>query len=160
MSRFNADEVFALAEKIEENGASFYRRAAALRQSARKSTALLLELAAMEDRHKAAFATMRESWSGAKPDRETLDYLDATLYLNGMADAHGGEGNSNIPLSARTSLPDILRIAIGLEQKSIAFYAGLRDMVPARLGRNQIDRIIDEEKAHVVTLTRALRDAT
>jgi len=47
---FNADEIFEMAEQIERNGASFYRKSAeSIDDPAEKK--LLLDLAAMEDEH-------------------------------------------------------------------------------------------------------------
>jgi rubrerythrin len=86
-------------------------------------------------------------------------YLEANLYLGAMAGSHGGEGTRSAAdaLTGKESVRDILLVAIELEGKSILFYAGLRDMVPANLGKDRIDRIIAEEKQHVVTLTDELR---
>ena len=36
------------------------------------------------------------------------------------------------------------------------FYSGIRDMVPARLGRDKIDEIIREEVSHVAMLEKQL----
>ena len=49
-----------------------------------------------------------------------------------------------------------MQIAIELEQKSILFYVGLRDMVPEKLGRDRVDTIIEEEKGHVTSLSREI----
>ena len=54
-------------------------------------------------------------------------------------------------------MEEILRIALDLEKKAILFYLGLKDVVPENLGKDKIDRIIDEEKSHVVTLTQELK---
>jgi len=54
-------------------------------------------------------------------------------------------------------MEDILRIAIGLEGKSIMFYLGIKDMVPEKLGSTKVDAIIAEEKSHIVVLAAELR---
>ncbi len=48
--RFNADEVFDMAVRIETNGAEFYRKAASLQEDEENSN-FLNGLARMEDRH-------------------------------------------------------------------------------------------------------------
>jgi rubrerythrin len=156
--RFNADEVFEMAERIEANGAAFYRRAAELQGGGQ--AAFLLGLAEMEDGHRATFASMRRGFAREMQEATAFDpYLEAALYLQGMADSHGGEGAPSVARSLKgtESLADILRIAIGMEQQSILFYLGLKDMVPARLGRDKVETIIAEEKAHLSTLTDEIR---
>ena len=155
---FNADEVLEMAERIEANGAAFYRRAAELQGGGQ--AAFLLGLAEMEDGHRATFAAMRRGLAREMQEATAFDpYLEASLYLQGMADSHGGEGAPSVARSLKgtESLGDILRIAIDLEGKSILFYLGLKDMVPARLGRDKVEAIIGEEKGHLAALSLELR---
>jgi rubrerythrin len=86
---------------------------------------------------------------------------ELSLYLNAMADAHGGEGNPDVAaqLTGEESIAQIIETAIGLEKESILFYIGIKDMVPAKLGREKIDEIIGEEQKHVVQLTGFLKKA-
>ena len=154
--RFNADEVFRMAVQIERNGGAFYRRAAELQPG---HGDLLLRLAAMEDGHERVFEGMRQELSAKEHELTAYDPLgEGGLYLEAMADGHGGEGSpvAAASLTGRESMADILRLAIGLEKKSVLFYLGLRDMVPPLLGQSRIDRIIGEEKQHIVTLSREL----
>lgn len=157
---FNADEVLAMAERIEEDGAAFYRKAAELRSGDTDEAGFLQGLAEMEDKHKATFSAMRGELTDRMLQETAFDpYMEAALYLQAMADGHGGEGAVSVAdsLTAEDSLADIIKTAIGLEHKSIVFYLGLRDMVPPKLGQDKIDAIIAEEKSHVVTLTERLR---
>jgi rubrerythrin len=161
--RFNADEVFEMAERIEINGAKFYRRAAELKgKQDEAAVELLLRLAKMEDQHRQTFAAMRKDLPGAVREETAFDpYLDANLYLAAMADGHPGEGAPSAAdaLTGKETVPQILRTAVDLEGKSIVFYVGIRDMVPEKLGKDRIDAIIAEEKQHIVALTDALRNA-
>ncbi|MCG2755850.1 MAG: hypothetical protein L6247_09860 [Desulfobacteraceae bacterium] len=80
---FNADEIFEMAEQIERNGASFYRRSAeSITEPSEKK--LLLDLAAMEDEHEKTFADLRAGLSEKEkfttlfdPEGETALYLSA-----------------------------------------------------------------------------------
>lgn len=156
---FNADEVFAVAERIEENGAAFYRKAAELHSDA-EGTKFLLRFAEMEDDHKATFSAMRRELPESMGEETAFDpYMEANLYLHSMADFHGGEGSRSAAdsLTGKESMQEVLKTAIGLEEKSIVFYIGIRDMVPANLGRDKIELIISEEKKHMATLAGELR---
>ena len=158
---FSADEVFEMAERIEGNGAAFYRRAAELhRDTQGADTDLLLRLAEMEDEHKATFASMREELTDRMREQTAFDpYLEASLYLNALGDSHGGEGApaATAALTGSESVGEVIQTAVGLEKESIAFYVGLKDMVPAKLGQDKVDAIISEEKHHLTVLVNELK---
>ncbi len=151
---FSAGEIFEMACQIERNGAKFYRKAAdAARDDAKQR---LLDLAAMEDDHLATFTTMMDELSDQERIEPFYDPDDqAVLYLRAFADTRvfDAKADPSEKLTGKESLEEVLRIAIGLEKDSIAFYTGLREVVPERLGKDKIDRIIKEEMSHVVTLT-------
>ena len=150
--KYNAKEVFEIAEKIEENGAMFYRSAAAMHPS---QAELLNHFADMEKQHKATFASMKDAITGAGGDELLNDPNgDASLYLESIADTHGGEGSPVMAqqLTGNESVMEIMDMAVAAEKKSILFYVGLKDLVPESLGRKHVDRIIAEEKQHVITL--------
>ena len=159
--QFNADEIFAVAIKIEENGIAFYRRAREL-QPAGPDADLLESLARMEEGHKRIFEELRRTVPEEFKAEKSYDPFDeVALYLGAMADAHGGEGSPSAAdkLTGKESLNEIIDIALGLEEKSILYYVGLRDIVPERLGRDKIDFIISEEKKHVVQLLKVKESA-
>ncbi|MCG8637202.1 MAG: ferritin family protein [Desulfobacterales bacterium] len=158
---FNAAEVFDMAIKIETNGAAFYRKAAQL-QADGEDKEFLEALAKMEDRHKAVFEEMKTTLSAAEKKETVFDPgEELTLYLNAMADAHGGEGDPDVAdtFTGRETMAEIVGIAIGLEKESILFYVGLKDMVPPKFGREKIDQIIKEETRHVAQLKGFLQKA-
>lgn len=159
---FNADEIFEIAEQIERNGAKFYRRAAefVLGDKARE---LLCTLAKMEERHEKTFAAMRADVLKKHPDW-SADLTDpngeneATLYLRALAEGRVFDlrADPSALLSGEETLDSILKTAIGLEKDSIIFYLGIKDAVPADLGRDKIDQIIREEMTHITILNREL----
>lgn len=155
---FNALEIFEMAEQIERNGAKFYRKAAGIVPDT-KLQRTLLDLAAMEDRHERTFADMRRQISPKQQELVTFDpENEASLYLQAMADGHVFDVNKDISLqlSGTESVEDILKMAIQAEKDSIVFYIGLRDFVPAEAGKEKVDDIIDEERGHIVVLSRQL----
>ena len=155
---FNANEMFEMAIRIEENGTRFYRKAAGL-QSDSSNRQMLEKLAIMEDHHQTVFREMRKGLSEADKTATVFDpQNEASQYLSAMADAHGGEGSPTAAdsLSGKESIAEIVDIAIGLEKESILFYIGLKDMIPPQYGQEKLEKIIKEEQKHVVQLN-ALR---
>jgi rubrerythrin len=159
--KFNADEALRMAVRIEENGAKFYRKAASLRPKGEtENVAMLKRLAAMEEGHKAIFTAMRRRLKAELKGETAFDpYLEANLYLNAMADMHGGEGSPlrAASLTGKETMEDIVYKAVCLEEKSIVFYVGLIDMVPPELGRDEIGQVIGEEKRHLADLAAELK---
>jgi len=155
---FNASEIFETAIRIEENGARFYRKAAEF-QTDPSNRQMLEKLAIMEDHHQNVFKAMAKELSEADKTPTVFDpQNEASQYLSAMADAHGGEGSPAAAdsLSGKESIAEIVDIAIGLEKESILFYIGLKDMIPPQYGREKLEKIIKEERRHVVELN-ALR---
>ena len=151
---FNADEMFQMAIKIEENGARFYRRAAEL-QSDPSNREMLKKLEAMEKNHKNTFEKMRSRITDAERKPTVFDPADETSqYLAAMVDTHGGEGDPSAAdaLTGEESMSDIVDIAIGLEKESILFYLGLKDLVPPEHGQDKLDEIIGQERRHIIQL--------
>jgi rubrerythrin len=159
--RFNADEVFEMAVHIEQNGVAFYQKAAA--KAPEEHRDFLLSLARMEEEHERLFKGMRKALSDVERQDTTYDpYQEALQYLNELADARGGEGDPKVAeaLTGDESIEEILRIAVGLEKESILFYVGLKDLVPEELGHKNIDKIIAEERKHVVQISEKLKEIT
>lgn len=159
--RFNADEIFKIAEEIEINGAEFYRKAAGLFEDEGTRTTFE-DLAAWEDNHLEAFREMHREITSeeAKPTAWDPDG-EAEMYLQAFADGHVFDTSVKPAdrLDGAQSVPDILRMAIGLEKDSVVFYTGLRQLVPAALGKDRIKEIIREEMNHITTLSRQLAAA-
>jgi len=153
---FNADEVFEMAEQIEVNGAKFYRAAA------RKFPALskmLRELAAMEDEHQKVFAAMHAQLSAAEQEQGVFDPDgEARMYLRVMADGNVFDIKADPAdkLAHCQTAQDVLRIAIGLEKDSIAFYVGLQASVSSGAGKDRIKGLISEEIGHIALLSEKL----
>ncbi len=155
---FNADEIFQIAEEIERNGAAFYRKAAEMfEQEGPKVT--FLELADWEEEHLRTFTSMHSEITAEEAKPTTYDPEgQAEMYLQAFADGHVFDTKVKPAdrLAGGESVPDILRMAIGLEKDSVAFYTGLKELVPARLGKDKIEKIITEEMSHITKLSREL----
>ncbi len=153
---FNADEVFAVAEQIERNGAAFYRKAAE-NFSDERIKKILLGLAAMEDGHIEIFHNMRNELSDDEKQATTFDpegQIDE--YLKVMAGGYVFKINVDPAdlVKPDSTLTNVLDTAIEMEKDSIVFYLGVKEMVPERLGKNKIDALIKEEMRHLALLSR------
>jgi len=155
---FNADEIFEMAEEIERNGAKFYRGAAA-NSTDENTKKMFVDMAAMEDGHLKTFQQMRRSLTPEEKQVTTFDPDNqAALYLQVMASSHGTEGkvSPTVKLSGGETIEQVLRIAIDAEKNSVVFYTGLKELVPAKTGKDKIEAIIKEELSHIATLKRKL----
>ena len=157
---FNAAEVFDVAVQIERNGVTFYRKAAqyapddAFREE-------LLGLAEMEEEHVAHFTQLKQELIGEQTAAEWFDPDgEAARYLEAFAEGNvfNITDDASKALTEQPTVRDILTFAIERERDSIIFYVGVREMVPKKLGRDKIDRIIKEEMSHVALLNRKLQE--
>ncbi|MBD3320356.1 MAG: rubrerythrin [Chitinivibrionales bacterium] len=157
--RFNADEIFEIAIKIENNGYLFYKRAGEI-QDDDSYRAFFNDLASMEVEHKKIFSDMQKKLTS----EQNADVIDpqgeAAQYLHYLADSHGGEGTplDAVELDESVSVREIVRKAVEMEKVSILYYSGLKEMVPQSLGKDLVDRIITEERRHVAQLSQVLRE--
>ncbi len=151
---FNSDEVFEIAIQIEKNGAKFYKKAAQIVTDPYNKD-LLLRLSEMEEDHAVTFESMLKEM---KSDLGTMDN-EVADYLKAMASGYVFKYNTDPSeaVSDEDSMEDIIGIALGLEKDSIAFYSGLRDIMPEAMGKRKIDAIIKEEYKHIVVLFNSLK---
>jgi rubrerythrin len=156
---FNADEILAIAEKIETNGAAFYRKAA---EKIDADTAKLLrELSTWEDKHQRIFHEIRTHLTAQEarpllrdPDDEEGQYLQV------LADKRVFDVDSDplASLGAKPTAADVLRTALRLERDSVVFYVGLKELVPPSSGRDKVELVLQEEMKHISILSKRLAE--
>lgn len=144
-NEFNAHDIFEMAVMIEKNGAVFYREAAEqVEKSDQKE--LLLELARMENSHETTFAKMQKELQDQEMFTTTFDpENENVLYLKALADTKVFSGKNKPEKSIRS----ILSGAIQVEKDSIAFYTGMKELIPEKYGQAKINDIIKEEMSHI-----------
>lgn len=149
---FSADEIFAMAEEIEKNGERFFRESAGKIKEAEAIT-LLFKLADMELEHQKVFQALRSSLSAADKKAMTFDpHNEAGLYLASLA-----KTKVFFEKKIETSeLVEILKAALAAEKDSIAFYLGMKDLVPSTSSKASIEDIIKEEMKHIRILSERL----
>jgi rubrerythrin len=149
---FNADEILKIAEQLEINGANFYRSAAQNINNADKQK-LLIHLAEMEDEHLQTFKKMHDELSISEKVLTTFDPDNQSAnYLKALADTRVFYEKS----IDSTDMKEIFKMAITAEKDSIVFYLGMKEIVPAHLGKNKLDAIIKEEMDHISLLSKEL----
>ncbi|HOP47463.1 MAG TPA: ferritin family protein [Desulfobacteraceae bacterium] len=159
---FNADEIFQIAEQIERNGATFYRKMSES-VSDEQMKKELLNLESMEKEHEKTFSSLRANLSAQERKQTVFDPEgEAALYLQALSDIRvfdkQAEKDFVIPSgsSEEEIIRKIFREAINLEKESIVFYIGMKELVPEALGKKRIDEIIKEEMGHIRLLSTKL----
>ena len=156
---FNMDEVYEMAEQMERNGQAYYRRASEkVADSAPRK--VLVDLAEMEADHEKTFAAMRAATAKQlKPPPSFDPYGEASQYLHAFISGlvFDLDARPEDLLADCEDLQEILRKAIGMERDSIAFYLGIKEMVPPEQGRDKIEDIVREEMGHVAMLSSRIK---
>lgn len=163
MIRYNAEELFQMAESVERDGAAFYREAAQATNN-QDLVDLLTQLADWEDRHRQRFAAMRnelppeaqhEAGPGDPVEEHAADYLQAFVDGKVFPDPTRAERSSYPNLEVPE---DVLDYALGREKDTIVFFLTVQGQVPKFWGHDRIRAIIDEELKHVHILEQKRRE--
>ncbi|MBN2129847.1 MAG: ferritin family protein [Sedimentisphaerales bacterium] len=151
-------EILRIAERIERNGARFYRKAAVICDDPEVGR-LFAKLAQWEARHIEVFRQMKQERAEQNrelgrraPDR--LNGVDAEAMAGLAVFAIRAEPADE--LSGHERRDEILRMAIEKEKDSIVYYTGLKDFVPRAGDKDVIAEIIQEEMKHVRILMQSL----
>lgn len=150
-----ADDVFSMAVRIEENGNQFYAGAAKNADDP-KVKKLFEDLALMEEGHIMAFKDLRSrlplSSSDTIWDPEGL----AESYLQATADTHifTVEAASS-RLKTAMGPVEALDMALQFEKDSVAFFLGMKEILPDVSGKGEIDKLIMAEMDHIRMLSVA-----
>jgi len=155
---FNAEEILSVAVKIEQNGVRFYTHAAGKADSDRVRD-FFLGLATFERAHEWIFSQMKSKLGDQDRAKTVFDPEGQSAeYLKALADGRVFDVNADPvgKLSGRESAAEILEFALGMEKDSIIFYLGMKELVPAGMGKEKIDDIIKEEMQHITILSREL----
>jgi rubrerythrin len=151
-----ADDVFAMAVRIEENGNAFYSGAARLTEDPGLKK-LFQELAIMEEGHILVFKSFRSQLPGAFPADAVWDPEGlAESYLQATADTHifTAEAAAERLKSVKTPV-EALDMALQFEKDSVNFFLGMKEMLPDASGKGEIDKLIYQEMDHIRMLSQA-----
>ncbi|MGD9643409.1 MAG: ferritin family protein [Elusimicrobiales bacterium] len=151
-------EALSAAVRVEENGALFYKKAAA-GASDPAAAAVFAKLAEMEEEHRSYFSALKLELE----QREALFLNDPkgeyAASIKALADS-GVFGLAGDPAAffegARTTR-EAVKFAIGVEKDSIVFYLGLQEAMVDREEADKVGGIIKEELRHLAILTGLLK---
>lgn len=156
---FNADEIYQIGIRIEQNGKAFYE-AVAQGSADPQMRAFFQDLARWESEHVQLFERLRQGLPEAARKGGTFDPGQELLrYLEAIADSHVFLKNKDVgELASRCRSPlEALAAAMAFEKDSVVFYTTMRKVTPQEFGREEIDRLIDEELGHISLLHQRKR---
>lgn len=152
-------EALAAAVRVEENGAVFYRKAAAL-ASEPAAAATFAKLAEMEEEHRGYFSALKLELE----QREALFVNDPkgefAASVRGLADSgvYALTGAPETFFHTEKSTREAVRFAIGVEKDSVIFYLGLQEAMIDREESDKVGAIIKEELRHLSILSNLLKE--
>jgi rubrerythrin len=156
---YSADEIYEIGVGIERNGKKFYEAAADMSQQATVRD-FFGRLAAWEQKHVELFSALKAGLKGEGREHPSFDPADELpLYLRAASDSHIFKAGADIPaLVSRCKTPiDTLSMALAFEKDSVVLYSTFLKLVPAEFGRNDVERILQEELKHVTYITDEMK---
>jgi len=151
MDVFKAGDVFEVALQIETHGERFYRHAMTLTDDPR--TKEVFGFAADEEaKHRKLFESMAAKVEKDYKPPETYpgEYCSyVTAYAENLVFP---DEKQDAQFSSIKTVEDAVEFAIQKEVESILYYLEMKNFVPASQ-RDEVDRIIEEERRHYLKLT-------
>lgn len=151
MSIFDPSEIYKFAIRIEDNGEKFYRKYAET-LSEEKVKDLFTQLADDEVSHKKKFEDILSGIEESEPSEsypgEYLEYVIA--YVDNLVFK---EEKLKSEIEKISDAKAAIDFALQREFDSIHYYQEIKKLVPEQT-TDLIDKIIDEERKHVVKLTK------
>ena len=162
MFGFNAAEVFQIGIEIEENGKTFYEKAASKIDDP-EVKAIFEDLAQQEVEHKRRFQELKEKLPEEAGESTVFDPdNELNQYLKMMADSHVFRTSENVEekLADVRDAVDALKMAIEFEKDSVLFFLSMQEATEEKRGRELIGWLVKEEQAHLRRLTLQLKKMT
>ncbi len=153
---FNPVEVFKIAQKLEENGIAFYKKAADFTKDLIIHD-LFIELAGMEEKHHIFFSKMEKKIKecGYNDSEDIKAYLDKN-FSPGIFNVNDSE---KIGSELKTML-DIFQYALKKENLSVEFYTMILKSISNKETEKALHYIIEEEKGHAGIISEYIEKLT
>lgn len=157
---FSADEVFEMGMDIERNGEAYYRKAAELAKDASVRD-VFTDLMQQERKHYEVFKELRDNL----PPRATLPTVVDTdseeyLYLDALVKSRlfSNVREAEAVASKVGNAVEALRAALAFEKDTVLFFQSMKSMTDERLGKGEIDRLIEQEHGHIVRISGLIKE--
>jgi rubrerythrin len=152
MEKFSLREAVEQAVQTERLGYEFYLEAARRFGDNQQMKELCETLARKERDHEKRFSELMT----AVRDEGEEDWGEVSKYLRAIVESEFflGKDKSLPSLDGVKTVADAVRFAIGFEKETLLYFYAIRDVLS---GKDIISRIIDEEKSHIVWLSRFAR---
>lgn len=147
MARFSIREVIEQAIQTEKLGNEFYTSMAKRFQKNNELKNLFETLASQELEHEKIFSELKSKIRDEKPE----GWEEVTRYLRAIVDSEFflGKGKSLSDIKGVKTIAGAIKFALGFERETLLYYYTLRETIK---GKRIIDKIIKEEKSHIVWL--------
>lgn len=146
---FTLADICNIAIQIERNGEAAYRQAAA-QVSDPKIETLLKHMADEEQRHGRWFDALSASHGNKVSDHQEMEEMGRALLQDMVKDQTFSLDPS--ALSQSEQVKTVVEQASRFENDTISFYEMLSDFVDDTAVQTQLERIIEEERQHIVQL--------
>lgn len=149
MSIFTVHEVIEQAVQTEKLGYQFYTEMAQRFRDTEELRKLFTTLAENELRHEKVFKELLKMVG----DQEPEGWGDISAYMRAMVESEFflGKEKSLPAITHIKTVDDAVKFAIGFEKETLLYFHGIRDALKEK---EVVDEIINEEKSHIMWLTR------
>jgi len=153
----NEDEVFRVGMCIEEAGLEFYTRMAEKADDA-TTKRVFRRLAKDEEQHLRFFESLELKTAGGMGTRPSEQDAEVSKYVCSLVDGGIFKNIAAMQKAARTKFnPErALELALQVEKDAVLYYMEAMAASKKRRSREALSRLIDEEKGHVVEITKRL----
>ena len=149
MERYSISEVIEQAVQTEKLGYAFYTTMSARFADDAGLKKLFDTLAAKEQVHERMFAELKDIVG----EEEAVDWDEATQYLRAIVESEFFLGkNKSLPsLDNVKTVSDAVKFAMGFEKETLLYFHNMRELVKQK---DVVDEIINEEKSHIMWLSK------
>jgi rubrerythrin len=149
MNKYSIDEVLEMAVQTEKLGYQFYTRMAEKFQKDSGLVKLFTTLATKEKAHEKIFVDLKDMV--AKNGTEKVEWEEVSNYMRAFVESQFflGKGKSLPSMDHLKNVADAVNFALGFEKETLLYFFELRSIVKEK---EMVDKIINEEKSHIVWL--------
>ena len=153
----NEDEVFRVGKCIEEAGLEFYTKMAA-KATDTATKRVFKRLARDEERHLAFFESLELKTAGGMGSKPVDHDKDVSRYVCSIVDGGIFQSIAAMEKTGRRKYDpeQALELALQVEKDAVLYYTEAYAATKKRRTKEALKKLIDEEKGHVVEITKRL----